>query len=184
MLENKLIEHCAPTLAGMKAANLFNYRFRDLDSLKEEISKVNEKLNRKGVFVKILRMSETHSLLYVYRRNLLELDLMKPEVREILKTFEYPAGDLEVCLGRLCQRVQEEPCFPHEIGLFLSYPVSDVMEFIRQKGKNCKCCGVWSVYCNEQEAKRIFQKFRKCTTVYQRVFAAGREITKLTVTAA
>lgn len=27
MLEKCIIEHCAPTLAGLKTANMFNYKF-------------------------------------------------------------------------------------------------------------------------------------------------------------
>ena len=36
--------------------------------------------------------------------------------------------------------------FPHEIGIFLGYPLADVAGFIRNKGRNCKCIGTWKVY--------------------------------------
>ena len=36
MLENKLIEHCSPTLAGLKTANMFNYRFSSIGMLSRE----------------------------------------------------------------------------------------------------------------------------------------------------
>ena len=55
MLEQKMIEHCSPTLAGLKTANIFNYRFSSIDILLEEIQAENQKLNRKGVFIEILK---------------------------------------------------------------------------------------------------------------------------------
>lgn len=182
-LEVMIIEHCAPTLAGLKTANLFNYRYDSMEGLEAELLEINGKLNVKGVFVEVLKVSEVRALLYVYRRNSLERDMKDVEIRTLLQGFGYPGDDVAVCLERLRQRITENPCFPHEIGVFLSYPVSDVWEFIRHKGKNCKCCGVWSVYCDEHEALKTFQRFRKCTAVYRRVFADGKEITRLTVAA-
>lgn len=46
--------------------------------------------------------------------------------------------------------------FPHEIGLFLDYPLVDVIGFIRNTGKNCKCSGCWKAYGNAKEAEKTF----------------------------
>ena len=74
-----------------------------------------------------------------------------------------------------------QPCFPHEIGLFLGCTVEDVKEFIFYRGQNCKCCGVWMVYYFEQESVRTFARFKKCSEVYQKVFIGGRTLNQLTV---
>ena len=36
-LENEIVKECAPTLAGIKMANLFNYRFVSEDEFDSEI---------------------------------------------------------------------------------------------------------------------------------------------------
>ena len=36
--------------------------------------------------------------------------------------------------------------FPHEIGVFLGYPLEDVVGFIRHRGKCFTCCGCWKSY--------------------------------------
>ena len=59
--------------------------------------------------------------------------------------------------------------------------IVDVKEFIFNKGQNCKCCGVWKVYYNEQESVRTFARFKKCSEVYQKVFIGGRTLNQLTV---
>lgn len=182
-LENRLIEHCAPALAGLKTANLFNYRFSSIDHFAQELLEVNRKLNGKGVYTDILRIREQRALLYVYRKKRLEQDLKKPGVPELLRGYGYESSDLNDYLARLKGRLQESDCFPHEIGLFLDYPLLDVIGFIEQGGKNCKYCGVWKVYSDECETKALFARFRKCTEVYRKVFASGRTLVQLTVAA-
>lgn len=44
------------------------------------------------------------------------------------------------------RRLQRFEAFPHEIGLFLSYPPEDVRGFIEHKGHESKCEGCWKVY--------------------------------------
>ena len=56
MLEAEIIAHCAPTLAGIKTANMFTYTPGNRDDLQKEIEEENEKLNNRGVFVEVLRM--------------------------------------------------------------------------------------------------------------------------------
>lgn len=75
---------------------------------------------------------------------------------------------------RVSCQVQEE--FPHEIGIFLGYPLGDVIGFIKNAGHNCKCTGCWKVYCNECEAVRTFAKYKKCKDVYMRLWQQGRSV--------
>ena len=41
-MEKGLIEHCAPTLAGMKSASLFNYFHNGEQIVREELRKMND----------------------------------------------------------------------------------------------------------------------------------------------
>lgn len=182
-MERKIIEHCAPTLAGLKTANLFNYEFLSEEKLEEELRKTNETLNKKGVYVENLKLRGNRALLYVYRKNALEKDFRRTGVGELLSEYGYEKGTSQEQLEHLKERLQEYDCFPHEIGLFLGYPLEDVVGFIRQGGKNCKCCGIWKVYGNECETLQLFARFKKCTDVYKKVFARGRTLSQLTVAA-
>lgn len=64
----------------------------------------------------------------------------------------------------------EKDGFPHEVGLFLGYPLDDVTGFIEQKGKNYKCCGIWKVYGNEKQTQMLFpeteEMFRNLQTTF------------------
>ena len=180
-LENEIVKECAPTLAGIKMANLFNYRFVSEDEFDSEIKTANMNLNEKGVYIEVLRKTDMSSLIYVYRPSMLFKAVNNDDVWNILSSYGYIERSIQACINTLKERLMTQPCFPHEIGLFLGYPVEDVKEFIFNKGQNCKCCGVWKVYYNEQESVRTFARFKKCSEVYQKVVIGGRTLNQLTV---
>lgn len=181
LLETGMIEHCAPTLAGIKTASLFSYFFENRRTAGKELSVINETINSRGVFVEALLWREKSVLIYVYRPTLLQADLNRLGVMDLLEKYGYTDCNMKNCISWLKCRLYQYDCFPHEIGIFLGYPLEDVEGFIENKGKNCKSCGMWKVYCNEYEKKKLFEKFKKCTEVYKCVFAGGRRLTQMTV---
>ena len=183
MLERFFIEHCSPTLAGLKTANLFNYTIEHPCDLDAHIQEWNQQLNRRGVFLTILDRHADRALIYVYRKSRLQDDLQQEGTAEFLSPLQYDCSDVEACLKRLRERIAQTHSFPHEIGLFLSYPLEDVIGFIENGGQNYRCVGCWKVYCDKCEAEKLFAKFRKCKQVYTRLFHSGRSITQLTIAA-
>lgn len=181
MLESEIILYCAPTLAGLKTANMFSYKPCHMDHLYMEICQANSKLNEKGVFIEVLKTGHSRVLLYVYRKKKLKEDLKKRGAGSILKRCGYETAETEACIGYLKTRFSKYDCFPHEVGLFLGYPIHDVQGFIEQKGKNFKYTGIWKVYENEEETRAMFRKLRKCTRIYKRLFEDGISIGQLTV---
>ena len=166
MLEEFLIRHSAPTLAGLKTGNLFWYPWEDRKQLEGILAMWEEILREKGLKITVMKINGKRALLYVYRKSRLEADLQRRETRQILK-----------------KRIGTCGAFPHEIGLFLGYPEADVKGFIENEGRNCKCCGCWKVYCNECDARKTFRKFKKCEAVYEKLFLMGRPVKKLIVAA-
>lgn len=180
-MERGLIEHCAPTLAGIKCASLFNYFHEGEPLVREELEEINAMLNEKGVSVEVLLWKEKSALIYTYRTSMLERELCQPGVFELLEKYGYKNKKTDECLKHLKKRLFHNSCFPHEIGLFLGYPLEDVQGFIENGGKNCQSCGVWKVYCNKEEKDKLFRKFQKCTDVYRQVFCEGRRLWQMTV---
>ncbi|WP_343208427.1 DUF3793 family protein [Anaerolentibacter hominis] len=179
LLEKYLIEHCSPTLASLKTANLFCVTAGP--RLEQQIEAWNTEFKRKGLFLMKLGRQGTKELIYLCRKSRLEADLKKPGVARFLRDYGYQDNGAEYALGRLKNRLGEMEDFPHEIGIFLGYPLGDVIGFIRNAGKNSKCTGCWKVYCNECEALKQFERFKKCREVYIRLWNQGRSIRQLTV---
>lgn len=183
MLERLLIMHCSPTLAGIKTGNLFQICSDSEYDLRSELQDLNHKLAGKGILLEALRMKERNALILAYRPKRLEKDLKEKDVAIFLKGFGYPEADFRCAISKLKERVEAQDGFPHEIGLFLGYPLTDVIGFIENGGRNSKCTGCWKVYRDEMEAIRLFDRYRKCKEVYSKMFAAGRSVMQLTVAA-
>lgn len=181
MLEKYLIEYCAPTLASLKPANLFSLNLSDEPELSDQIEHVNRWMEKKGLFLMELRRRGDRALLYLCRKSYLQRELKDDAVRCFLRRYGYQNTELGYALERLKKRLSESREFPHEIGVFLGYPLGDVVGFIENEGKNCKCSGCWKVYCDECEAKRLFARFARCRNVYLKLWKEGWSLWKLTV---
>lgn len=183
MLEKYLVKNCSPTLASLKTANLINVPFDNRGELFSSLSEWNSRLNSKGVDLILLKIGKNSALVYVCRKSSLQRDLNSNGVFDFLKQFGYKSTDVDYCIKRLANRLSLSASFPHEIGVFLGYPLDDVIGFIDNRGQNSKCCGCWKVYCNECEALKTFAKFKKCTKIYCKLWSQGRSVLKLTVAA-
>lgn len=63
--EQYLIDNCSPTLASLKTANLFNYRYSSTDELNKAVWRWNNELSSKGITVTVLRKRENTALIYM-----------------------------------------------------------------------------------------------------------------------
>ena len=78
---------------------------------------------------------------------------------------EPPSGGFSRAIWLECANQQtfkgdESGEFPHEVGLFLSYPPEDVKGFIAHRANDFKCAGLWKVYGNEEKARSLFAKYK------------------------
>lgn len=181
MSEEIVVKCCAPTLAGIKTGSLFSCPYRLRGELDGSIRKLNRALCSKGLRVLPLRYSENKALIYMYRPDRLHRDLSNRDALEILTDAGYAGLETGECVTKLMQKLRAGEDFPHEIGLFLSYPPEDVRGFIENKAQNYKFTGLWKVYGDEQKARRLFEKYKKCTDSYCRRLEAGCSVEQLAV---
>ncbi len=181
-METLLINHCAPVLAGLKTGNLFNYK-AEAQNVIRECKKIENTLFKYGVYIDIIKSSDNYSLIYVYRKHNLEYDVKNSLANSILKDRGYTDFSASGLLKHLKQRINDSICFPHEIGLFLSYPPEDVKGFIENRGYDFKLCGYWKVYCNEETALKKFALYKNCTNMYVKLFNSGKKFEDLIVAA-
>lgn len=142
----------------------------------------NGLLQKRGIAVTLLKQCGNMSLLLVYRPDFLKWDLRAPNVAAYLRECGYEDPlNVTGAIGKLRMRLQTCDSFPHEIGLFLGYPLQDVRGFIENKGRNHCLCGCWKVYADPEEAMRKFSLFKKCGQVYRRHYHNGRSALQLAV---
>ena len=182
MPEEIMIQQCAPTLAGIKTGSLFSCPYETEHRLLEDVRRMNGLLVPKGLCLLPLRYENSRVLLYLYRPRALQKDLSDAQAVRILQDAGYHlCKSGSHCLTHLVRRLRENPEFPHEIGLFLSYPPEDVAGFISNNARRCKCAGLWKVYGDEKRARRMFHAFKACTADYCRHLRSGRSLEELVV---
>ena len=178
MLQEHLIRNCAPTLAGIKSGNLFRYRYGS--DLKHELNEWNSRLNSKGVFISLLKRDREYVSVYVYRKEMVLKEMRAVCVSSFLSGLGYDCRNMDEMIDHLRGRMLAED-FPHEIGLFLGYPLCDVLGFINNCGRDCRFCGCWKVYENEHQTKEQFARFRECRDEFLRKFNSGADADDLAV---
>ena len=179
-VDKVLIDYCSPTLAGLKTGSLIPFEMKDSD-LAMEVRRLNRSFKDKGLRLIPIKRKDRKALLYLYRPARLREDLLSTEAGSILKDKGYPVGKPNVCVSTLIRHLAVDSEFPHEVGLFLGYPPSDVKCFMADSRKGVQCVGCWKVYGDVSEAEKTFARFQKCTAVYRKLMEQGKPLEKLVV---
>ena len=181
MPEELIVRHCAPTLAGIKSGSLFSCPYRTRDAFLGEIRDFNRRYASRGLCMLPLRYWKDKALVYLFRPQALACDLRKKDAAKLLAEAGYESLEPAACITLLRKKLARDAGFPHEIGLFLSYPPEDVRGFIENHAENFKCVGVWKVYGDAEKAQKIFEKYKNCTDFYSRCIHSGIGISALAV---
>jgi hypothetical protein len=181
MSDQTLIDHGAPTLAGIKTGSLFSVRIEERSVFLNELKNYNKRLRAKGVCLIPLHYDNGRVLLYLYRPNRLKNDLCNKEVQDMLREKGYDCESMGKCICELKKRLNDTENFPHEIGLFLSYPPEDVKGFIENSARNCKSVGTWKVYGDKENAERTFARYKRCTETFKECSSRGISLDRLLV---
>jgi Protein of unknown function (DUF3793) len=158
-LFNVIAYNIAPTLKRLKAATTVTLCKNDrniLENWKEHKNSITEKLN-----ISSFELKETDRAIIVlfYDKELLEQKIKDASNANFLINFGYaPQGDIEENLKMLGTRFEKFVC-PHELGIFLGFPLEDVKEFIDNPHKECLLCGYWKVYYNKDKALKTFKYY-------------------------
>lgn len=157
-IEIKLVLECAPLLSGLKTANLVNIEKKQFRNLKAVLKNTD-------ISYYVLFHGDKKFTILLYRYMGLEQYLSRPETRKLLNKMGYFSSDIyellylfSVKYRRFVIGIDE---FPHEMGIFLGYPIEDVVGFIENKGKNFLCTGYWKVYEDAPAKTRLFRSFEQ-----------------------
>ncbi len=180
--ESVLVEQCAPTLVGLKPASLFRYQPGPSDEGRIPLARWKGALAARGIRVRVLKACPRTGawMIYLYREAWITRILCQPEIQDFLRRQGYrPEEGCQAMLTRLSRRLCLEEDYPHEIGVFLGYPLEDVEGFIRHRGRDFTCCGYWKVYGDAAAAQRRFDCYRRCTRICLERLRRGTALTKL-----
>ena len=149
----KIINQYAPTLMGVKAGSLVKLNSSVCDFAIDLLAS----LGTMYVGTLVLRSDESNVFILVYNKEKLNKILKNNKTRKFLSKFGYE-GNMESMLLHLSERMKLG--VPHEIGIFLGYPLWDVVGFINHEGKEYKTLGCWKVYAKKDDAIKTFDMIK------------------------
>lgn len=144
-LEELLVLHCSLTLDKKKPSSMFSYPITNEEQMQHEVNRLNKHWNTQGIYILVLIKRKASWLLLVFHNHLLQEQLNKATVKQFLSSYSYYYQNLSEALKVLKQHMHQEQ-FPHEVGVFLGYPLEDVKAFIEHKGKGYVQVGTWKKY--------------------------------------
>lgn len=158
-LKEKFCFHCAPTIMGKKISNLVVLKNRFF--LPRELVEYNNLLCELNLNLYLIKITEEYTCVLLYNIDFMEEILKIHEVQMFLQEYGYENFDITKILEILSNRFSLES-FPHEIGVFLGYPMEDVKGFIENNGFNYIFSGYWKVYENPENKKELFELYTTC----------------------
>lgn len=154
-IEIQIAKQCAPVCMGIKPSNLLNIT-------KEESKELFYALEKTGLNALYLCENGEKQVYLLYRQYLLKNYLRMTDVILFLRFYGYNNDFIEMLKTlkiRFGQYFRQKSNFPHEIGAFLGYPIIDVKDFIKCKGRDGLFTGYWKVYHNPENAKIQFAQY-------------------------
>ena len=118
----------------------------------KELARISMKLHNTNISLIILCTCKKRHLVMVYRAKELEEHLRSKEVSDYLREF------------------------PHEVGVFLGYPICDIKGFLENKGERYLHSGYWKIYGNLEETRKKFLSYDEARETAIDEFLSGREL--------
>ena len=169
-LDYQIALQCAPLLTGIKISNLLIVH-------RSKRNAVIRRFKKTALSYFVLCSTDQKITFLLYHKEKLLNYLAQDASREILRLTGYHREDLNVILKELSVRygsyIKYRQAFPHEIGIFLGYPVEDVVGFINNQGKNYLYIGYWKVYGNLTEAMHLFEKYKQAKQLVIQMVSQG-----------
>ena len=169
----QLALQCAPVISWIKISNLLTIPAKSL----RELSAV---LKKTELSFRILYPGRERLVILIYRETELKEYLEREEVMAFIYKCGYETSDISkifpVFVKRYMRYMELKQDFPHELGLFLGYPIEDVEGFIKENGKNYLYSGYWKVYKDAELKIRLFKNYEKVQTEIVRLLYEGLDI--------
>lgn len=159
----ELLVRLSPTILGVKPAELINVKFKTLEKYQKYFGFFSD--------LKYIEIRDfTHlgrKQLFFYHRESLEEVLNHGVNQKFLIDIGYPSTiEINHYLDILIKKLQSNT-FPHEIGVFLGYPLKDVLGYMGVSSQKLVKIKGWKYYGNESLSLLQYNKFLKARDVFK-----------------
>lgn len=153
-----ILECLGPTLMDLKPAELLNIGI-DQRMAWDEFKYLLTRHPEVGL-EEVRRVNKRRQVLF-YNRRILSRQLSNPVIQEFLQGMNYPKSySLEAHIQHLVQKIRFED-FPHEVGIFLGYPLKDVLGFMGLVSLPYVKTQGWRIYGDQKLSDEWFERYQQ-----------------------
>lgn len=176
-----LLVKTAPVLYGVKPSILLRLnncpKLRHVGHYQTFCRRQEEILRQLRLDCRIMKRDENNIQILFYQPRQLREHLERSVHRRFLDRHGYlGCRDMESCLTELQRRFVRSD-FPHEIGIFLGYPLKDVAGYMYK----CRDCvniprGLWRVFGNPEISARVMDRYRTAEELMRRTISRYADV--------
>ncbi|MBO5482323.1 MAG: DUF3793 family protein [Spirochaetaceae bacterium] len=178
MLSYQILQSASPTICKIKPGNMFTVKKFQFDT-KSSIE-WKKLLSKQDIELEWFSTTNNVIMYFSYNKKWISEILKNKKIKKFLLEKNYPIHlDNKAIIEELFFRLKNSNTFPHEVGVFLGYPLEDVISFEKNQGKNCKYCGLWKSYSNPSKAKKCCNQYANCSQLCTQWFCEGYSIPQI-----
>lgn len=188
-LEFVIANTSMPVLLKYKPAALINFSKKAIKNKKIFLIELEMLLYEFTISFSLLYENNDYLYVFIYDKELLMKTIRMPEKQFALEKAGYDTKRerledyMKIIKQRFVSYQADRRKFPHEIGIFLGYPLEDVEGYILHQGKEYLLSGYWKVYHNVNQARKTFCFFKKLQSETVSFIKQGNNITDIKRTA-
>lgn len=155
------------TLKGVKPAEILNLPY-SAKKAEQGWGKWCER-HLAGLRIVEIKTGINRKLVFFYHEKALKQTLARDVVLSFLRELNYPREfTTRKYVSHLCTKIQESAEFPHEVGIFLGYPLKDVLGYMGFVSLPCAGVKGWRYYGCYQSSRMVYD-----------IYSAARDSFKL-----
>jgi hypothetical protein len=160
-----LANNCMPVLMKIKTAGFINFKKAYISDMPVFFRMLEEELQLFQCEYETIYEDEKSIYVFIYNLEPLKAVLDELCHHPILLNNGYNSpGTLDnyirIFKNRYMDYSLHKSIFPHEIGIFLGYPIHDVEGYINNNGENYLLNGYWKVYDKPTDAIKTFHSYQ------------------------
>ena len=172
--DETVINLASPALCGIKPSNMFSMSTEAYNCGSHKLTEWNTVLKNQGIYILPIQKGSDRILFYVYNIKMVKDLCSNCKIQSYLYSKGYPVyNGVESILSELQFRLMSDESFPNEVGIFLGYPLEDVIQFEKNCGENYRFCGIWKVYSNPEKAISLMNKYKQCSEFCHSLWKKG-----------
>lgn len=154
-----LLEVLGPVILGSKPCEILNISSKDLKR-EEKIKEIKAFFNScSRIKYEVIKIEDGSSRILFINEEALDEVLINKKCMNFLKFLGYPKKyEISTYTQILINKLKTKE-FPHEIGIFLGYPLKDVVGFMGYGNYTLSKIKYWKVYGDTEISDKVYNRF-------------------------